>query len=340
MTGTPAAQAGGARPVCVVTAPGDATADQVVLELLGMGTPVFRLHPADFPGRVWLNAWLGPAGWTGTVSAGDRTVLLEEIGAIWWWHPDPPRIPPEGLSGAERDWAAAEARAGLFGVLASLDCLHVNHPGATRAAQSKPGVLATAARLGLDVPPTWTGNHPAAARTFAASGPRGAVCKSLVRPGIDAPGGHRVLHTTPVTPHDLGDGITGTAHQLQHRIPKTEEVRLTVVGGRMFPARITAHSPAGRTDFRADYEHLTYRYCTSVPDRVRDGVAALTDHYQLSYAALDLLIDPDDGDRWWLVDVNPAGQHGWIQAALPALGITQALARLLTTHHPDLGGTR
>jgi hypothetical protein len=310
----------------VVTTQGDVTADRVILELNQLDADVLRIDLADFPHRARLDAATAGAGWTGTLTARGRTVQLEEIGAVWWWHPEPATV-EAGLSAAESEWASREANAGLAGVLAALDCRHVNHPALTHAAQNKADVLIHASRYGLNVPPTWIGNHPTAAAGFAPTGPHGTVCKSLVSPGIAYPdGSHSTFYTHPVEVSDLDDSIALTAHQLQHAIVKQYEVRLVVVGGAMHAARIDAHSDAARADFRADYAALTYR-AVDIPDAVRKGVDGLLDHYGLLYAAIDLLVDPDD--HWWLIDLNPAGQHDWLQKELPELAIAAALANLL-----------
>jgi hypothetical protein len=322
------------RPVCVITTPQDITAKRVEADLEALGADVIRFDLADFPRHVALDATVDGSGWTGSLTAHGRTVRLEEIGAVWWWHPSPARI-DTGSTPAEADWLSREATVGLAGTLAALDCLHVNHPAATQAAQSKAGVLAIAPRFGLSTPATWIGNAPAGARRFAQDLPGGVVCKSIVEPGIDhGDGRHSSLYTRPVPASALDDSIGLGAHQLQHRITKQFEVRLVVVGAAMFPARINAGSDAAREDFRSDYGALTYGY-VDLPEDVRRGIASLMAHYRLHYAAIDLLVDARTG-AWLLIDLNPAGQHNWLQYELPELGISGALAHLLThpTAHP------
>ncbi|RYJ28816.1 hypothetical protein CU044_2577 [Streptomyces sp. L-9-10] len=131
-----------------------------------------------------------------------------------------------------------------------------------------------------------------------------------------------------MVPAQLDDRIAAGAHQLQHAVDKLFEVRLVVVGDQQFAARIDAGSAPARADYRADYDALSYS-TVSVPNSVRDGVRRLMAHYNLSYAALDLLVDADG--RWLLVDLNPSGQYGWIEQALPELRISAALAALLGT---------
>ncbi|MGW6238385.1 MvdC/MvdD family ATP grasp protein [Streptomyces sp. NPDC055094] len=314
-------------PVCVVTTRGDVTADLVIPEIRSLGVPVIRLDLADFPQSMRLSA-TGPA-WSGTVGVPDREVRLEDIGAVWWWHPEPARISPgDDMSAEEAEWASRETNAGVGGVLAALpNCRHVNHPVASYAAQSKADVLVQAPLHGLEVPATWIGNAPAGARQFASSG-RQLMCKSLSGPTIRYGDTHATFFTTPVAPAQLDDRIAAGAHQLQYAVDKVFEVRLVVVGDDLFAARIDAGSGPARADYRADYEALRYS-TVSVPDSVRDGVRRLMTHYTLSYAALDLLVDADG--RWLLVDLNPSGQYGWIEQALPELRISATLAALLGT---------
>ncbi|WP_416969370.1 MvdC/MvdD family ATP grasp protein [Streptomyces sp. 4F14] len=324
------AQTGCARPVCVVTEPTNVTADRIVLALAELDTPVVRFDLADFPERVDLDAVLHERGWSGTLRAHGRTVALEDIGAVLWWHPGKPRIVADGLSDAQAQWVQKETTAGMVGVLASLDCLHVNHPAATLAAQLKAHALVQAARCGLHVPATWIGNTPRQAAGFVSDSPSGAVCKSLVTPEILHGSHHSSFYTSPVQATQIDSSIAAGAHQLQHTVEKAHEIRLIVVGTEMYAARIDAHSDAARRDFRADYGALAYSHA-EIPDPVRTGMGELMNACRLVYAAVDLIVDPDG--RWWLVDLNPAGNYDWLQKELPGLPISAAIARLLTHPH-------
>lgn len=316
-------------PVCLVTQDDNGTADRIVLQLATLNVPVLRFDLADFPHHVRLDTVFDGHTWTGTLRNRGRAVALEDIGAVLWWHPGTPRIDVDGLSEAETMWIQRESAAGLVGVLAALNCVHVNHPAATQAAQVKAEVLAQAARCGLSVPPTWIGNDPTGAGNFISAMPSGTVCKSLVSPGlVDHGNRYRSFYTSRVEAVDASIGLS--AHQLQRAITKDHEVRLVVVGTDMYAARIDAHSPAAQADFRSDYEALTYRHI-GIPETVRRGVTALLDHYNLSFAAIDLLVDATG--CWWFIDLNPAGQYDWLQKELPDLAISAGIARMLARPH-------
>ncbi|WP_244321069.1 hypothetical protein [Streptomyces melanosporofaciens] len=110
---------------------------------------------------------------------------------------------------------------------------------------------------------------------------------------------------------------------------KDYEVRLTVVAHNLFAAEIHAGSDASRIDFRTDYGSLTFKPC-GVPEHIAGGVHMLTYTFGLQYVALDFLVNPQG--RWYLVDVNPNGQWGFIPDLRAP--ITRALADLLESAHP------
>ncbi|MFD8914083.1 RimK domain-containing protein [Streptomyces sp. NPDC059575] len=228
------------------------------------------------------------------------------------------------MSGPEERFAAAQARAGLGGVLSALECRWVNHPTAMARAEYKPVQLAAARACGLAVPPTLLTNTPEAVRHFAAQMDGDIVCKPVASPVLIEDGQLKSVYTHRLTADDLADldGVDTTAHLFQAWVPKAHEVRLTVVGRRMFAAAIHAGSDAAHEDWRSDYGSLSYA-TTAVPDDVAAGMARLMRRLKLTYGAADFVVGPDGA--WTFLEVNPCGQWDWIQAET-GLPIVQALA--------------
>lgn len=309
----------------------DATADLVITELSKRGVPVVRLDPADFPQHLAISSRIGPGAqsWEGLWRGRYRDLRLGDVTAVYYRRPGPFRL-HDGLSPEDARWAREEALAGFGGVLSALPCIWVNHPYRNAVADIAPYALATAARCGLHVPRTLITNDPQAAAEFVSALPGGAAAyKPLAAAGPIGPDGQQsAVWTSRVTVDGLTDAVALTAHLFQEWIDKQHEVRVTAVGNRLFAAEIHAGSPASRIDFRRDYDSLTYRPC-EVPDTIAVGVRSLMRALSLRYVALDLLVGHDD--TWYLVDVNPGGQFGFIPDLRDP--ITHALADLL-------GGTR
>lgn len=305
--------------------------DRVVEELVARNVPVFRSDLAAFPQTLTLDAWLEPDGWNGTLATERRCVRLREIRSVWYRHPSHFKL-PEGMSRPERRHAAAEARVGVAGVLCSLDALWVNYPS-READALKPRQLDVARRCGLRVPRSLVTNTALGVRNFAARVGGPLAGKNLSAASVVESNHLQTAYTRRLGPAELADlsGVETTAHLFQQYIDnKAFEVRVTVVGERVFAAAIHAGSEAARIDFRADYANLEYS-AIDVPPPVRTGMLAFMRAFGLSFGAFDFAVTTDG--EWIMFECNPFGQYGWLEDALD-LPITSALADLLESGTP------
>ncbi len=282
-----------------------------------------------FPQRLTLDAELRDGGWQGYLVTADRRVELGDVRSVWYRNPSPFVFPAE-MSEAERKHAEQEARIGLGGVLMSLPVLQVNHPHRTAAA-TKPWQLTVAAAGGLSVPATRIVNRVEAAREFVAAADSDVVCKLFANRVIEE-GCSKVGHTHLLTTADLPDlrGLDTTAHQLQRFVDKRYDLRVVVVGERLFPVAIHPTSAAARVDFRSDYRALRHAV-VEVPPTVERGIRVLMAGLGLVFGCLDFVVD-QSGEHHYL-EVNPTGQFGWLEATV-GVPITDALAELLARPLP------
>jgi ATP-grasp ribosomal peptide maturase len=311
--------------VLVITHWFDPTADFVVEELNRRHATVMRFDTADFPHALSVTGRLGADGWAGTLRAGERCVALDEVGGIYFRRPT--TFGFGSLPGPAAEWARAEARSGLGGLLMA-QRRWLNHPHRAGYADYKPVQLAEAVRAGLAVPQTLITNDAAEARAFAGNVGQ-VVYKALSPARPPGPGEHPMLYTSAVEPQHLaeGDDAVGVTMTLfQERITCQYAIRLTVVDGQMFAAAIHAHSPAAALDWRADQAHLSYSR-TDVPAPVAAGVRALMAALRLRFGAFDFLLTP--AGEWVFLEVNPNGQWAFIERAT-GLPIAAAIADALT----------
>lgn len=236
--------------VLVLTDETDGTADRVVAELVSREIPLLRLDPADFPGRVSIDARIGAGrSWSGRfaeVSTGDLLISLADVGSVYYRRPTQFTL-DERMSGPEKLFAYAEARRGFGGVLQALEgAVWVNDPVAAARCEYKPVQLA-AVEVGLTVPETIITNDPHRAYNWAVRLGRPIVYKPLGGIWHADEGQVRVLYTTRVSePGELLDeSLSRTAHLFQEQIVKSVEVRAVVVGVEVFasPSTRTANGP-------------------------------------------------------------------------------------------------
>ncbi|SDP30727.1 ATP-grasp ribosomal peptide maturase, SAV_5884 family [Actinopolyspora xinjiangensis] len=302
--------------VAVITREHDVTADLVVAELHRREVPVFRFDLSGFPEGLTQRVRLTGRDprWHGSIRDVHRRLELTGLRAVWLRKPSG-FAPHPTMTATERQCAAAEARAGLGGLLTSLSGARwINHPHANAAAKDKPHQLRAAVACGLPVPDTLLTNDPEAAREFCAEHRETGVIHKPLRGGPGTGDGrHVALWARPVTPELVTDGVARTTHLFQERVPCAYPVRLTVVDDRMFAVRLDPPQHGRAVDRRA-HPSESLRY---TPVEVPAGVAAA-----------DLIVTPEG--RWvFHGDLNPNGQWGWI-AAHTGLPIARAIADALT----------
>ncbi|MEU3347161.1 ATP-grasp ribosomal peptide maturase [Streptomyces sp. NPDC006700] len=297
-------------PVLVVTKELDPEADLVVDELTIRRVPVMRFDMGDFPLSMSLSVEHAAAPWAGVLADEYRSVRLEEVRAVYYRRPRLPAV-SEGLQEPHRTWANEQALASLLGTLYALPVTWVNRPDVDGIASHKPGQLPVAAAHGLRTPRSLITTDQEVARKFCYQVDSPVICQPLMGGPLEYPDGHRTgVPTHVVDPDTIDDSVSLTAHLFQEWVPKTHEVRLTVVGKEMFAAEIRAGSDAARVDWRSDYDALTYDVC-QVPDDVRAGVLSWLEHFRLSFGAFDFAVTPA-GD-WVMFECNPSGEWSWIQ---------------------------
>jgi hypothetical protein len=286
----------------------DLTADWLVLELERRDEPFVRLCTEDYPSKIRI-------GWTlndAALELGESTLAAEDVTAVWWRRSVAPVI-PAGRSPGEMAWAAGESLAAWDGFWEGVNAHWVNTPGANAKAESKPAQLRAAKRLGMNVPATLITSSRAAARSFVeAEGT--VVCKALRSGLIPGVNGDRVLYTQPVDPQMLAglEELGPEPYLFQALVEKSADVRVTVIGERVFACRIDSQStPDASVDWRRgsaeDLHHESIELDEPTTRRLRD----LTAGFGLRFAAIDLAVDRERG--YVFFEINPNGQWAWVE---------------------------
>ncbi|MFI7101049.1 ATP-grasp ribosomal peptide maturase [Streptomyces sp. NPDC050161] len=310
------------RPVLVATEADDVTADMVISQLNRRGVPVVRFNPADIGADLTVSALFGtcPAPVAGQVRTPSRSTDLAQVRAVYWRRPVWPAFPQ--LSDDDARFAAAQVRYGLGGILYALNRpLWINHPLLNAAADYKPAQLALAQRIGLSVPRTLVTNDPDEAREFIASHDQ-VIHKTLRWTPYERNGVPLTGWAEPVTAAEIDDSVRVTPHLFQARVDKVADVRVLVVGRRVFAVRIDS----GLLDWRTDYSAHSYA-ALHLPAPINKALLSCLDHFGLASGSFDLAVDRA-GDYWWL-ELNPNGQWGWLEEKT-GLEMSTAFADLLT----------
>ncbi|MCQ8195180.1 ATP-grasp ribosomal peptide maturase [Streptomyces rugosispiralis] len=307
-------------PIVVVTNIDDPTADLVIAELHGRGVPVVRFDSGDFPATLSCSAYIGGTDvWQGSLRTPSRRAELGSVRSVYYRRPSGFAFPH--LNRQDERFAVAQARYGLGGILTSLpDCLYVNHPNRIGDAEYKPAGLAAAAAAGFVLPPTLITNVPDDARAFVKEN-RSVIFKPLSVPLYLIDGVAQTVPVREVTVDEIDDSVAGTMHCFQARVDKVADVRVTVIGKRIFAVRIDS----GLLDWRTDYS--THMYSpVSVPLAMERAMRAYLKHFGLVFGAFDFALA--ESGEWTFIECNPSGQWAWMEPPT-GLPMTAALSDLL-----------
>ena len=311
----------------LVTNREDVTADLVVLEMRKRGVSYLRLNTEDFPQRVGLTLQMN-RNWDGYLDGPKGQTRLEAIHSVWYRRPVSPVIASEVTEPEVEEFARTESESALRNLWHLLDCYWISPLPALRRAEHKLLQLREASRLGLEVPPTLVSTSPAETRSFLGTYPR-AVVKALGRGTVRTGSGQTLAvfteRLTLRSPEDAERARLAPA-LVQAEVPRSCDLRVTVVRRQVFAAEIHRKPEADGVDWRRDdprdLVHRTHRLAASLEAKLVKLVASLG----LEFGAVDLIIRPDGG--YTFLEVNPNGQWAWIELEL-GLPISVALVDAL-----------
>ena len=266
---------------------------------------------------------------------GDQTASKKRTGfsftgfsSVWLRRPgkvESRALPESWMSG----FVERESNRALNAIYRMLSPIWVNDPIAEQNSRLKLTQLQAAKQCGLNIPETLVTNKPESVRRFYDLHSGEVIYKlideasNLLFPKHEVPPG---IVTTPFRESDLQhlDQVRFSLHLFQRRIPKTCDIRITIVGADIFAVRIDSQAGAGTTDFRLDYSVPLSVH--KLPTPVADGCRRLMTRLGLVYGAIDMCMDADG--KYYFFEVNSSGQWLWMEEKLD-LPISLKLADLL-----------
>jgi glutathione synthase/RimK-type ligase-like ATP-grasp enzyme len=306
----------------------DAHLPPLLTELALRGRDVQVFNPAAFPNSAVVTVDSTASGPRALIAWGQQTIDLSAIGSVWYRRPGKFDLPHELLAG-EADWLRGECASLIDGIYATTDALWVSDPHSLRRADLKLLQLRIAQRLGFRIPDYTVTNDPGRAKAFLADHSAGVIVKGLSVPTILVDGRSGMLYTHLVTREDEEqlESVRYAPTFLQSLIPKARDIRVTIIGEKLFAVAIESMTvAAARIDFRsAEIMDLPHRPIT-LPQPVTDACHAIVRELGLRFGAVDLLETPEG--EYVFLEINPNGQWYWIEA-MTGQPMASAMADLL-----------
>ncbi|WP_242107011.1 hypothetical protein [Luteimonas aquatica] len=261
------------------------------------------------------------------------------VSSVWFRRPrfpeHFPRTQESDLPFVRNEWkrfllnayAVADALAGTF---------WVNRPNAAVEAENKLVQMRAAQRCGLTFPRTLVSSDPAQIRRFVADNGQVVYKPFQTHTWQDAEGRMYSTYARTIDAAMLEDedSLRQCPGIYQALVPKTHDVRVTVVGGRFLAARLEGGGDATFVDWRASsIGNRVSSSATTLPAALEAKISALMRELGIVFGCVDLAIDAEG--RAHFLEVNQSGQFLFLEHSVPELPILQAVCAMLGQARAD-----
>lgn len=294
-------------PILVVSHTHDAHAGEVLARLQQRGADAALFDTGRIPREVPITIDHDSArGWAARALSDGRWIDLDGVRSVWWRRPQPYGLHAELAGGEDRHFALAEVDAAVTGLWSLLDARWINDPDLDQKAGRKAWQLKVAREVGLAIPRTCITSDPSRARDFVEAASGQVIYKAFQ-------GTEQTWRETRVLrpgESDLIDGVRYAPVIFQDYVSARVDLRITIVGDRLFPAEIHSQSSAYPIDFRMDMDGVAIE-AHALPEAVAGKLLALMARLGLVYGAVDMRQTPEG--EYVFLEINPAGQWLFVE---------------------------
>lgn len=320
--------------ILIVTGVDDVHADKVIPLIEHSGAEVVRINTDNFSENAEFT--LSSDGWAGEFRLKDsgRSFDPVSVSAVWYRKPVPVRAAHHYAFEQAREFANGEYEALLRSLYGLLDqAFWLSDYWRIRAAGQKLPNLRIAKEIGLRTPRTMVTTSETDARRFAEQCGWNLLAKPFALTTFKTEAETNTSWDSFAAPVDcetfakLAHSLSKAPVLLQNYVDKLIELRVTIVGRRLFCTSISSQQHEfARHDWRAvDVEELSHEEF-DLPLSVQEKLLAFNQRFGLEFSTHDLIVDRA-GKFVWL-ECNPNGQWLWIEE-LTGQPIAQAVAQLL-----------
>ncbi len=306
--------------VLIITNTQDLTSDFIVKEINRRKIPFARLNTDEFPNMAIGNAYYSNGLTKITMKWENRKKFLDfdKVTSVLYRRPIFPIPNPQIDDEAIRHFCIDECYEFLRGIWLSLDCFWMSHPESIRKAEHKLVQLKLAKKIGFIIPETLISNDPVEVTYFYRNLNKKMVIKPLYMGFVNYPGNPRNIYTSQVLEEDMKaiEDVRCTPSIFQEKIEKDFDVRVTVIGDKIFPVKIftTKALPKHMPDWRCiPYQNLRYSIYT-LPADVKEKCIELVNKLNLEFGAIDLAVDKEGNHVFF--EINPNGQWAWLEESV------------------------
>lgn len=182
----------------------------------------------------------------------------------------------------------------------------INHPVKTYSAENKLYQLQCAQNVGLLTPKTFVGN----VLPKDITPDKEYIVKSLDTALFYDDSREYFTYSSVVSGRELLDSnIKDAPVILQEFIHDKTDIRVTVIGNKLFPVSITKNGENIYGDWRKNAKDTLQYKAVSLPFDISNTIIKLMNKLELLFGGVDLAFS---NGKYYFIEVNPTGEWGWL----------------------------
>ncbi len=238
------------------------------------------------------------------IECGDQQLVSSECTAIYFRKPT-----LESLSGKiniqYHNFVHKESYALIEGLIESFDGRCLSKPSVMRRANNKVFQVILAESVGFRMPQLSITNDESVLKQWVSGDD--AIVKPLAIGTVESKTKKEFVQTNRLKPGTDTSALKYAPVYLQKFVDKDYEVRVTVVNGKFFPARIDASNPV---DWRKPDSETTFTKWT-LPESIKQQCSCYMARSSMDFGCFDFLVK---NDVWYFLEMNANGQWGWLDS--------------------------
>ncbi|RDC56668.1 hypothetical protein DU508_05505 [Pedobacter chinensis] len=301
--------------ILVLTNKGDITSDFIVQNLSDSGVPFYRLNTDEIGNSIRLSFDIVNNEYLIHDEGRDIIIDLLQIKSVYFRRPEI-LVHSKDVTIGEKNFIKSELSFTLEAIYKILgNAFWVNTVDAIRAAENKIYQLMLAKAIGFSIPNTILSNQPSSALSFFSKNNSSCIIKPIKSGLVSGETEEGVIFTSKL--HLDENNVTRILNcpvYLQNLIPKNADLRVTLIGEKLFCAMIhSQEEEESSVDWRKAGHPLRHSV-HELPKEITAKCFELAKKLNLNFAAIDFILDQKN--NYIFLEINPNGQWAWIERQL------------------------
>lgn len=316
--------------ILLITNKDDITTDFVVNKLNKAGSNYFRFNTEELLSKIGVNFNLKRNEYLLIDHANNFALDLSSVQSVYFRRPLLPNIDELSLPMPEARYVLREINFVMEGLYKFLkECFWISPVFSIREAENKIYQLQLAHQIGFAIPNSIITTLYEKAIDFINSNNYDCIIKPIRDGIIGSEDNSDIIFTNPLGKENLNvlDTIDKCPTYIQNKINKVADIRVTVVGRKVFVTKIYSQEyDETRIDWRKGQNFHLRHERINLPSDLEVKCIELVERLGLCFGAIDLALTREG--EYIFFEINPNGQWGWIEKRL-GYDISGEIVRLL-----------